>query len=173
MKRNLSLYLLWSLHWCLRRLALALSAVRSAVVKSSSNQCSSSSLYRSPTRYTGRASNASPKSASRSLRVTQDMIDKPKVLAAVMSVPDDAARQSLIDYITTQSDLLQTANALIEKQQEKLQEFESERQRRTRILNLCQEALSQLRLDMKYLIFDLEATRRERDALREERDGSQ
>lgn len=101
------------------------------------------------------------------------MIDKPKVLAAVMSVPDDAARQSLIDYITTQSDLLQTANALIEKQQEKLQEFESERQRRTRILNLCQEALSQLRLDMKYLIFDLEATRRERDALREERDGSQ
>ena len=38
--------------------------------------------------------------------------------------------------------------------------------RRRRILNLVQEALSQLRLDMKYLIFDLEATRRERDALR-------
>ena len=35
--------------------------------------------------------------------------------------------------------------------------------RRRRILNLVQEALSQLRLDMKYLIFDLEATRRERD----------
>ena len=32
-----------------------------------------------------------------------------------------------------------------------------------------QEALSQLRLDMKYLIFDLEATRRERDdALQED-----
>ena len=29
-----------------------------------------------------------------------------------------------------------------------------------------QEALSQLRLDMKYLVFDLEATRRERDALK-------
>ncbi len=42
--------------------------------------------------------------------------------------------------------------------------------RRRRILNLVQEALSQLRLDMKYLIFDLEATRRERDALREELD---
>ena len=40
--------------------------------------------------------------------------------------------------------------------------------RRRRILNLVQEALSQLRLDMNYLIFDLEATRRERDALREE-----
>lgn len=38
--------------------------------------------------------------------------------------------------------------------------------RRRRILNLVQEALSQLRLDMKYLVFDLEATRRERDAFR-------
>lgn len=45
--------------------------------------------------------------------------------------------------------------------------------RRRRILNLVQEALSQLRLDMKYLIFDLEATRRERDEYKEqlERDG--
>lgn len=39
--------------------------------------------------------------------------------------------------------------------------------RRRRILNLVQEALSQLRLDMKYLVFDLEATRRERDAYRQ------
>ena len=39
--------------------------------------------------------------------------------------------------------------------------------RRRRILNLVQEALSQLRLDMKYLVFDLEATRRERDQYRE------
>jgi hypothetical protein len=29
-----------------------------------------------------------------------------------------------------------------------------------------QDALSQLRLDMKYLMFDLEATRRERDDFR-------
>jgi hypothetical protein len=45
--------------------------------------------------------------------------------------------------------------------------------RRRRILNLVQEALAQLRLDMKYLIFDLEATRRERDEYRErlEQDG--
>ena len=42
--------------------------------------------------------------------------------------------------------------------------------RRRRILNLVQEALSQLRLDMKYLVFDLEATRRERDALRHNSD---
>lgn len=38
---------------------------------------------------------------------------------------------------------------------------------RRRILTTIQEAISQLRLDMKYLMFDLEATRRERDALRE------
>lgn len=48
--------------------------------------------------------------------------------------------------------------------------FESTRRRR-RILNLVQEALAQLRLDMKYLLFDLEATRRERD-LYKNSDGS-
>lgn len=40
--------------------------------------------------------------------------------------------------------------------------------RRRRILSLVQEALSQLRLDIKYLMFDLEATRAERDALRQQ-----
>ena len=35
--------------------------------------------------------------------------------------------------------------------------------RRRRILGVVQEALSQLRLDIKYLMFDLDATRRERD----------
>ena len=43
--------------------------------------------------------------------------------------------------------------------------LESNRRRR-RILNLVQEAISQLRLDMKYLVFDLEATRCERESLR-------
>lgn len=49
--------------------------------------------------------------------------------------------------------------------------LESTRRRR-RILSLVQEALSQLRLDMKYLVFDLEATRRERDTLRQSHEGS-
>jgi hypothetical protein len=40
--------------------------------------------------------------------------------------------------------------------------------RRRRILTLVQEALAQLRLDIKYLMFDLEVTRRERDELRED-----
>ncbi len=38
--------------------------------------------------------------------------------------------------------------------------------RRRHILAMVQDALSQLRLDMKYLVFDLEATRRERDDYR-------
>ncbi len=42
----------------------------------------------------------------------------------------------------------------------------SSTRRRRRILSLVQDALSQLRLDMKYLAFDLEATRRERDEYR-------
>ena len=38
--------------------------------------------------------------------------------------------------------------------------------RRRRILTLVQEALSQLRLDIKYLMFDLDVTRKERDELK-------
>lgn len=38
-------------------------------------------------------------------------------------------------------------------------------QRRQRILKLVQESLAHLRLDVKYLMFDLEVTREERDAL--------
>ena len=43
--------------------------------------------------------------------------------------------------------------------------------RRRRILNLIREALSQLRMDMKYMMFDLEATRRERDEYKNSEDG--
>lgn len=41
-------------------------------------------------------------------------------------------------------------------------------ERRSRILSLVKESLAQIRLDMKYLVFDLEATRRERDALKKD-----
>lgn len=40
--------------------------------------------------------------------------------------------------------------------------------RRRRILTLVQDALAQLRLDVKYLMFDLDATRAERDELKTE-----
>ena len=42
--------------------------------------------------------------------------------------------------------------------------------RRRRSLSLVQEALSQLRLDIKYLMFDLEVTRQERDELKQQRE---
>lgn len=44
--------------------------------------------------------------------------------------------------------------------------------RRRRILTLVQDALGQLRLDMKYLMFDLEATRRERDEYQRQLEGN-
>ena len=39
--------------------------------------------------------------------------------------------------------------------------------RRKKILQMVNDAFGQLRLDVKYLMFDLEATRRERDELKE------
>ena len=63
---------------------------------------------------------------------------------------------------TMQGDLPQLYNQVVEMVR-----------RRRRILTLVQEALSQLRLDVKYLMFDLEVTRQERDTLRgrQETDG--
>ena len=68
-------------------------------------------------------------------------------------------------------DLAEAINSLPEGHRAELEPFitrviESTRRRR-RILSLVQDALSQLRLDMKYLAFDLEATRRERDDYRQ------
>jgi hypothetical protein len=42
--------------------------------------------------------------------------------------------------------------------------------RRRRLLALVQEALAELRLDLKYLMFDLDATRKERDQLKSQLD---
>ncbi|MCI0493312.1 MAG: transcriptional regulator [Planctomycetes bacterium] len=68
------------------------------------------------------------------------------------------------------ADLLRLANAIRTLPDEHcrtlvpaLERVVESTKRRRRILNLVQDALSQLRLDMKYLMFDLEATRRERD----------
>ena len=73
----------------------------------------------------------------------------------------------LIDAVALPTDqklVLQQAWLRVCTKQVELQEKHN---RRTKILTLVQEALSQLRLDMKYLVFDLEATRRERDTLKE------
>jgi hypothetical protein len=73
------------------------------------------------------------------------------------------------------NDLITAVQRLPESQRNQLQQplnrvVEYTRRRR-RILNLIQEALSQLRMDMKYLMFDLEATRRERDEYRDALEG--
>jgi hypothetical protein len=44
-----------------------------------------------------------------------------------------------------------------------LQTLQESHIKRGNVLGLIQEAVGQLRVDMKYLMFDLEATRRERD----------
>jgi hypothetical protein len=43
----------------------------------------------------------------------------------------------------------------------------------TRLLRIAQEAVDQLQLDAKYMQFDLEATRRERDELQRELPGNE
>ena len=70
--------------------------------------------------------------------------DLQKLAVALNSLPDEYAGQ-----------LAPLVDAVVESTK-----------RRRRILTLVQDALSQLRLDMKYLMFDLEATRRERDDYR-------
>jgi len=67
--------------------------------------------------------------------------DLQKLVVALRSIPDEYATR-----------LAPIVDAVVESTK-----------RRRRILTLVQEALGQLRLDMKYLMFDLEATRRERD----------
>ena len=69
------------------------------------------------------------------------------------------------------NDLISAVQSLPEEHRKSLQQplnrVVEYTKRRRRILNLIQEALSQLRMDMKYLMFDLEATRRERDVYKD------
>ena len=66
------------------------------------------------------------------------------------------------------NDLLSAVKTLPEQYRQKLERplnrVTDYTRRRRRILNLVQEAMSQLRMDIKYFMFDLEATRRERDS---------
>ena len=72
-------------------------------------------------------------------------------------------------------DLVTAVNGLPEEQRKTvnaaLDRVVDSTKRRRRILSLVQDALGQLRLDMKYLAFDLEATRRERDEYRRQIEG--
>lgn len=46
-------------------------------------------------------------------------------------------------------------------------EMVADQGRRNRVVEAVAEKIQQLRLDVKYLVFDLEATRRERDELKQ------
>lgn len=88
-------------------------------------------------------------------------------------VDDQAAAQDELP-----KDLVELAIMIAKLPEEHRQELEpavnkviENSRRRRRIYTLVQEALSQLRLDMKYLMFDLEATRRERDQYKADSNG--
>jgi hypothetical protein len=74
-----------------------------------------------------------------------------RLVAAIRSLPDEHSRH-----------LIPALDRVVESTR-----------RRRRILSLVQDALSQLRLDMKYLMFDLEATRRERDSFHAQLEGDE
>ncbi len=90
------------------------------------------------------------------------MSDQSQAVKNATSTTDDVPRE-VIDLIDAINALPAEHRAAIEPLATRV--VDSNRRRR-RILLLVQDALSQLRLDMKYLAFDLEATRRERDDYR-------
>ena len=71
-----------------------------------------------------------------------------------------------VDVLELKSAIHQLPPASQEFLQPFMQNVLAASQRRRRILRLIQDALNQLRVDMKYLTFDVEATRRERDQMR-------
>jgi hypothetical protein len=83
--------------------------------------------------------------------------------ARVLKHTEDDVPQELLDLATAVSQLPTEQRGQVEPV---LERVIGSTKRRRRILSLVQDALSQLRLDMKYLAFDLEATRRERDDYR-------
>jgi hypothetical protein len=93
-----------------------------------------------------------------------------------MSQPSHAVQDKPDELPRDIEELGEAIKALAFDERQRLEPFfarvvDSTRRRR-RILNLVQDALGQLRLDMKYLVFDLEATRRERDEYRQQLEGN-
>ena len=87
---------------------------------------------------------------------------------SVKTKQDEPLPMDLNDLMQVVSELPEEYRTRLDKPLKRVVEYT---RRRRRILNLIQEALSQLRMDMKYLMFDLEATRRERDSYRDAMDG--
>ncbi|MGO9112822.1 MAG: transcriptional regulator [Thermoguttaceae bacterium] len=89
--------------------------------------------------------------------------------APILNSPSDEASREILDLADAIAQLPVEYRLRIEPLVNRV--LENARRRR-RILSLVQDALGQLRLDMKYLTFDLEATRRERDDYRQKLEGS-
>ena len=83
--------------------------------------------------------------------------------ARVLKNTEDEVPQEILDLAAV---IAQLPAAHRDQVEPTLDRVISSTRRRRRILSLVQDALGQLRLDMKYLAFDLEATRRERDEYR-------
>jgi hypothetical protein len=89
--------------------------------------------------------------------------------AHILKTPTDDAPREILDLADVIVQLPPEYRLLVEPLLNRV--LENARRRR-RILSLVQDALGQLRLDMKYLTFDLEATRRERDDYRQKLEGA-
>ena len=83
--------------------------------------------------------------------------------ARILNAVTDEVPREILDLVESIQRLPQEHRAKVEPL---LTRVVDNAKRRRRILSLVQDALGQLRLDMKYLAFDLEATRRERDDFR-------
>jgi len=83
----------------------------------------------------------------------------------ISQLEKDKIPRELLDLGTHIAALLESLQGDLEESYARVLESVK---RRKRILSLVQEALSQLRLDVKYLMFDLEVTRQERDELRQQ-----
>jgi hypothetical protein len=83
--------------------------------------------------------------------------------ARILKPTHEDLPQEVLDLVEAIQQLSLEARTRVEPVLKRVVEASS---RRRRILSLVQDALGQLRLDMKYLTFDLEATRRERDEYR-------
>jgi hypothetical protein len=103
-------------------------------------------------------------------------LSPPHTKETSMSDPTEALKANTDDVPREILDLAEAIHSLPAEHRSAIEPLlthviDSNRRRR-RILLLVQDALSQLRLDMKYMAFDLEATRRERDDYRRQLGGT-
>lgn len=84
--------------------------------------------------------------------------------------PDNGAQREAVHEVHELAELLRLADSLPAEYRSHfypiLDRLAASFERRERMLGCVQDSLNQMSLDLNYLIFDLEATRRERDHYR-------